>query len=129
MCAIIKPTAQSRRIAHSQKVARRIGQQLLQEKKKALQAQATAEKRGVKRDDLQGRDLLSLLIKANMATDVPDNQRLSDEDVLARMYYTFSTSDHLINLVSQRYPREALLSLALKLKPLLINLQVFDRWT
>ncbi|CAL1696958.1 unnamed protein product [Somion occarium] len=87
------PTAQSRRIAHSQKVARRIGQQLLQEKKKALQAQATAEKRGVKRDDLQGRDLLSLLIKANMATDVPDNQRLSDEDVLAQVP-TFLIAGH-----------------------------------
>ena len=65
-------------------MSRRIGLQLIQEKKDALKAQANAEKRGIEREDLQGRDLLSLLIKANMATDVPDSQRLSDFDVLAR---------------------------------------------
>jgi len=32
----------------------------------------------------QSRDLLSLLIKANMSTEIPESQRLSDEDVLAR---------------------------------------------
>ena len=79
-----QPTKQSRRIARAQRVSRRIGLQLIQEKKDALKAQANAEKRGIKREDLQGRDLLSLLIKANMATDVPDSQRLSDFDVLAR---------------------------------------------
>ena len=63
--------------------------QLIQEKKRALKAHADAEKRGVKRDDLQGRDLLSLLIKANMATDIPESQRLSDEDVLARESVVF----------------------------------------
>ena len=62
--------------------------QLIREKKEALKAQANAEKRGIKREDLQGRDLLSLLIKANMATDIPDNQRLSDEDVLARTFFS-----------------------------------------
>ena len=35
-------------------------------------------------DNLRGRDLLTLLLKANMATDIPESQRLSDEDVLAR---------------------------------------------
>ena len=54
-----------------------------------MKAHADAEKRGVKRDDLQGRDLLSLLIKANMATDIPESQRLSDEDVLARESVVF----------------------------------------
>ncbi len=34
--------------------------------------------------DIQGRNLLSLLIKANMATDIPDSSRMSDEDILAR---------------------------------------------
>jgi hypothetical protein len=33
-----------------------------------------------------GRDLLSLLVKANMAVDVPEDQRLSDEDMLGRPY-------------------------------------------
>ena len=59
----------------------RIGMELIKEKKAAiLAANSTVEKK-----DVQGRDLLSLLIKANMATDVPESQRLSDEDVLAQV--------------------------------------------
>lgn len=59
--------------------------QLLAEKKAAIvQAANAAEKSKVVEDRLQGRDLMTLLIKANMSTDIPDRQRLSDEDVLAR---------------------------------------------
>ena len=76
-------------MAHAKAVSGRIGMQLILEKKRALKAHADAEKRGVKRYDLQGRDLLSLLIKANMATDIPESQRLSDEDVLARESVVF----------------------------------------
>lgn len=70
---------------------RRIGMQLIREKKAAL-ARERAEKdeqkafNGIERRDLRNRDLLTLLIKANMATDIPEGQRLSDEDVLARAY-------------------------------------------
>ena len=35
--------------------------------------------------DIQGRDLLSLLVKANMVTDIPDSARMSDEDILAAL--------------------------------------------
>ena len=38
---------------------------------------------------LQGRDLLSLLIRANLSRDIPESQRLSEEDVLARMLLHF----------------------------------------
>ena len=34
----------------------------------------------------QGKDLLSVLINANMDADVPESQRLSDDDVLARTF-------------------------------------------
>ena len=69
---------------------RRIGLQSIAEKKAEIVRQAEAEMEGeTKREDigrksLQDRNLLTLLIKANMATDIPDHQRLSDEDVLAR---------------------------------------------
>jgi hypothetical protein len=52
-----------------------IGNQLLRESK--AQAAGTGENKN-------GRDLLSLLVRANMATDIPESQRLSDQDVLAR---------------------------------------------
>ena len=38
----------------------------------------------VERKDFQARDLLSLLVKSNMAADLPDDSRLSDDDVVAR---------------------------------------------
>ena len=70
---------------------RRIGSMLIAEKKAAIireQAERKAlnlkEEENDASDNLRGRDLLTLLLKANMATDIPESQRLSDEDVLAR---------------------------------------------
>ena len=53
--------------------------------KAAARANAT-EKGKIEKNSLHGRDLLSLLIKANMASDIPESQRLPDEDVLARAF-------------------------------------------
>lgn len=55
----------------------RIGNQLLRESK--AQAAGTSEEQS-------SRDLLSLLVRANMATDVPESQLMSDKDVLARTW-------------------------------------------
>ncbi|KAI0328400.1 cytochrome P450 [Cubamyces sp. BRFM 1775] len=64
-------------------VIKRVGTQLVAERKAAILREASdRQKQGVERKDLKGRDLLTLLIKANMAKDVPESQRLSDEDVL-----------------------------------------------
>lgn len=62
-----------------------VGSKLVTDQKAAT-ARAAAEKhaQGPERSDLQGRDLLTLLIKANMATDIPDNQKMTDEDVISR---------------------------------------------
>jgi cytochrome P450 len=54
-----------------------IGMQLLRESKAAAIA-------GDHKDVLERRDLLSLLTRANMDKELPESQRLSDEDVLAR---------------------------------------------
>ncbi|PIL29242.1 cytochrome P450 [Ganoderma sinense ZZ0214-1] len=90
---------QSRRMEKAQAVMQRIGMQLIQEKKGEI-AREHAEKNereksfdGIERRDLRSRDLLTLLIKANMATDIPENQRLSDEDVLAQVP-TFLVAGH-----------------------------------
>ncbi|KAI0753248.1 cytochrome P450 [Daedaleopsis nitida] len=55
--------ARTRQVEKAQKVMRRVGSQLA-----------------------RSRDLLTLLIKANLSTDVPASQRLSDEAVLARAF-------------------------------------------
>jgi hypothetical protein len=38
----------------------------------------------VGRQDVGGHDLLSLLIKANIATDMPESMRMSDSEILSR---------------------------------------------
>ena len=60
---------------------RRIGLKLIAEKKASI-LQTSGQT--VEKKDVHGRDLLTLLIKANMATDIPESQRLTDEEVLAR---------------------------------------------
>ena len=62
---------------------RTIGLQLIAEKKASILANAKEEK-PVGKKDVHGRDLLTLLIRANMVADIPENQRLSDDEVLAR---------------------------------------------
>ncbi|KAI0672471.1 cytochrome P450 [Trametes maxima] len=86
--------ARSRRVEEAQQVMRRIGSQLIAEKKAAILRESSAKKTtDIGRRSVQGRDLLTLLIKANMATDIPDSQRLSDEDVLAQVP-TFLVAGH-----------------------------------
>jgi len=73
----------------AQKVMKRIGMKLIADKKAEVLEAARAGEKG----KLQSRDLLTLLIKANMSDDVPENQRLSDEDVLAQVP-TFLVAGH-----------------------------------
>ena len=63
----------------------RVGNTLLSNAKIAARASST-EKGEIEKNSLGSRDLLSLLVKANMATDIPESQKLSDEDVLARTF-------------------------------------------
>ncbi|CDO71513.1 hypothetical protein BN946_scf184910.g12 [Trametes cinnabarina] len=88
------PDERSRRIDRAQEVMRRIGIQLMEEKKAAIMREISESKdASLGRKDLHGRDLLTLLLKANMATDIPDSQRLSDEEVLAQVP-TFLVAGH-----------------------------------
>ncbi|KZT05294.1 cytochrome P450 [Laetiporus sulphureus 93-53] len=91
----IIPDNFSRKSGAAQAVMRRIGMQLIADKKAAILKAAESEK-DKENDDgssLHGRDLLTLLIKANMSTDIPESQRLSDADVLAQVP-TFLVAGH-----------------------------------
>lgn len=78
----------------------RIGQQLMTDSKAAIALSEKVEHT----DNAQGRDLLSLLVKANTASDLPENQRLSDADVLARKFPMSSTNFTLAKGDTQRCP-------------------------
>ncbi|KAN0139247.1 Cytochrome P450 [Lactarius tabidus] len=78
------PTERSQALASTVGAIRAIGRKMISQKKSEILASTDADtKGGVGKKDIQDRDLLSLLIKANMATDIPDNARMSDEDILA----------------------------------------------
>ena len=82
---VSQKTQGNRKAERAQAVMRRIGLQLIAEKKAAILAE-TREKGHVERKDMAERDLLTLLIRANLATDVPESQRLTDDEVLARKF-------------------------------------------
>ena len=58
----------------------RISNKLLRDSHAAIHA----ENEVVEKQSWKRRDLLSILMRANTATDLPPNQRMSDEDVLSR---------------------------------------------
>lgn len=80
-----KKTEQDVKAAEAKKTMMRISHDLLRESKNSV------HEKGEKRD------LLTLLVNSNMATDIPEHQRMSDQDVLARMslYFLLNTIDHL----------------------------------
>ena len=82
---------------------RRIGKQLIRERKEAI-LHGSATKPGIEKQDVQSRDLLSLLVKANLATDVPESQRLSEDEVLSRAYSSTASSAAPLTSAFQRSP-------------------------
>ncbi|KAJ6600393.1 cytochrome P450 [Mycena vulgaris] len=70
----------------AQATMRRIGLQLLQDSRRKIVEGSSA-------DSVASRDLLSLLVRANMAKDISEAQRLSEEDVLAQVP-TFLVAGH-----------------------------------
>jgi hypothetical protein len=64
-------------VVEAQATMTRIGHRLLADSKKEISENGTFQTG-------KARDLLSLLVRANTSKDLPANQRLSDEDVIAR---------------------------------------------
>ena len=63
----------------------RIAQSLLTSRKAGIYGKGTVEEESeLKEYSLGGKDLLSALVKSNTNVDVPESQRISDEDVKAR---------------------------------------------
>ncbi|KZT61473.1 cytochrome P450 [Calocera cornea HHB12733] len=75
----------------------RIGMELVRAKKAAVQQEmrlsSSKAEEGVEKSKIVGRDLLSALIRANMAADLSPAHRMSDEEVLAQIS-TFIVAGH-----------------------------------
>ncbi|KAE9395109.1 cytochrome P450 [Gymnopus androsaceus JB14] len=77
----------------SAEIMQRTGKELLVESKAYLAGT------GEKNDNWGARDLLSLLLKSNMSTDIPEDERMSDADVIAQVP-TFLIAGHETTSVS-----------------------------
>jgi hypothetical protein len=67
------------------KYIRSIGRNAISQRKAEILSSSEIDSKGrVEKKNIQGRDLLTLLVKANMATDIPDHARMTDEDIQAR---------------------------------------------
>ncbi|KAH9968095.1 cytochrome P450 [Russula dissimulans] len=87
------PTDRSRLFASTLESLRSLGRSLISQKKAEILTSESNVKSGVEKRSIQGRDLLSLLIKANMATDIGDSARMTDEEILAQVP-TFLIAGH-----------------------------------
>ena len=61
-----------------------IGRKLIEDMKTSMIADHKDEQ--IERKDFQHRDLLSLLVKSNMSTDIPEGNRMSNEEIIARRF-------------------------------------------
>ncbi|KAF9461315.1 cytochrome-450 hydroxylase [Collybia nuda] len=82
------PDKSMRTVRRCQEVIHRVAGQLVQESKRKI---LDGEKSG---SGFYSRDLLTLLLKSNMATDLPPDHRISDEDILHNINtFMFAGSD------------------------------------
>ncbi|KAH9965553.1 cytochrome P450 [Lactifluus volemus] len=88
------PTARSRTLDRAFGEMRHIGSQLIEERKAAVLAERSASGSSVvEKQDVQGHDLLSLLVKSNIAADIPESMRMSDSEILSQVP-TFLLAGH-----------------------------------
>ena len=70
--------------AKAQKIITKIGTRFIEEKKAAVRREMSYTG-SLEKKDIQGSDLLTLLLRANMASDLPENARLSDTDIVSQV--------------------------------------------
>ncbi|KZO92421.1 cytochrome P450 [Calocera viscosa TUFC12733] len=89
------PIKRNKLQAKSMGTMRRVGLELVRRKKEAVRQtlDGKREEKDIGRSQLAGRDLLTALVRANMANDVPASQKMDDEEVLAQIS-TFLLAGH-----------------------------------
>ncbi|KAI0250884.1 cytochrome P450 [Lactifluus subvellereus] len=88
------PTARERTLDRAFQEIKHIGSGLIEDRKAAVLAERSANGSGVvEKQDVQGHDLLSLLVKSNIAADMPENMRMSDSEILSQVP-TFLLAGH-----------------------------------
>ena len=83
-CSFLQPDERTKRLKEAKIITDRIVMQLVEDRKATILAESGECAQTLEKKSVRGRDILTLLIRSNMATDIPDHQRLSDDEVLAR---------------------------------------------
>ncbi|EMD33505.1 hypothetical protein CERSUDRAFT_118080 [Gelatoporia subvermispora B] len=78
------PHAGLKRLDEAREVMERVSRQLVMEKKTAIM-RSIGKRDTLEKNDVLGRDILTLLLKANLAADLPEEARLTDEEVIAQI--------------------------------------------
>lgn len=78
---MLKPTERGRVEMHSREVIKRVGTQLVQDKKAAI----LNENENLTSKNIAGNDLLTAVIRANMATDLRESERMTDEEMMGQI--------------------------------------------
>ncbi|KAG8855329.1 hypothetical protein FRB96_007127 [Tulasnella sp. 330] len=78
------PTERGRMTKRNKAVMDRVGRKLVEEKKAAL-LQKKNDGVQLQSKNVAGRDLLSVLIKANMASDIMDSEKMTDEEMMGQI--------------------------------------------
>ncbi|KZV95960.1 cytochrome P450 [Exidia glandulosa HHB12029] len=81
----IAPGRRQKMIEHSKKKMDEVGMRIVQEKKAAILAEFGGATANIDKKSFSGNDLISVLLRANLAADLDPSQRLSDEEVLAQI--------------------------------------------
>ncbi|KAH9973189.1 cytochrome P450 [Lactifluus volemus] len=88
------PTPRYRASERAFEEIRLVGSRLIEERKAAVLAERSASGSSVvEKQDVQGSDLLSLLVKSAIAADIPESMRLSDSAILSQVP-TFLLAGH-----------------------------------
>ena len=80
----MKPRKRRQRVLDARKTMDRLGQKLLVARKEAALGKTALADSSLGELSLEGHDLLTTLVNANMDTSLPESQRMSDTDVLDR---------------------------------------------
>ena len=80
---LLQPNKRERLLSEARSTIYATGRELLASMKASIVAEHGTTQQ-LERKDFVQKDVLSMLVKANMAKDVPEDIRMSDEDILAR---------------------------------------------
>ncbi|KAG9003792.1 hypothetical protein FRB93_010808 [Tulasnella sp. JGI-2019a] len=78
------PTERARVEKSSREVMDRVGRQLVQQKKAAL-LQETGHNGSLESKHVVGRDILSVLVKANIASNIKNSERMTDDEMIGQI--------------------------------------------